>query len=374
MSIATSFTALGVGLPMIKRSGEGVVYSVSGTFVGTVVLERSQDGGISWQTVLTATGSASGTHVVELPTGQTAAYRFRCSAFTSGTIVTSIADAADVAQSFVDDDGVAQLQIVNGGVVLPGTLAVTGAATLASTVAVTGAVTLAAGLSVLDGSLTVKNTADPTKVVKLSAASVTTATTRTVTIPDSTGVMVLDSATQTLTNKTLTSPALASPTITGTLTRTAQKRIHSTGARVGSGVGFLLGVALTSDMGLLSTLPAAATAAKLIVPISGLKVGDTITAFHLIGQIESAGGAVTLDADLRVLTAAAADVTDASLGSITQIAVTAYAAITVANSAKTLVTPEVVAADKTYYVLLTGTTAALTDIALQGVAVTVTES
>jgi hypothetical protein len=34
----------------------------------------------------------------------------------------------------------------------------------------------------------------------------------------------------------------------------------------------------------------------------------------------------------------------------------------------------VVAADETFYVLLTGTTAASTDIALMGIAVTVTES
>lgn len=151
--------------------------------------------------------------------------------------------------------------------------------------------------------------------------------------------------------------------------RTGQQRIINSHAKVGATAGWVVDAA--DDLGLLATCPASQTASTLVVPISGLKVGDTITAFSVVGQIESAGNTVTLDANLRKLTAAAADVTDASIDSITQISVTADTAVA---TSKTLGASEDVAADETFYVLLTATTGALTDIALQGLTVTVTEA
>lgn len=114
-------------------------------------------------------------------------------------------------------------------------------------------------------------------------------------------------------------------------------------------------------------LPASQTASTWVVPVSGLKVGQRIVSFKVAAQIESAGGAVTLDADLRKLTNAAANATDASIGAITQVSVTADTAVA---ASKTLATAETVAADEVYYVLLTGTTAASTDIQLLGITVT----
>lgn len=120
-----------------------------------------------------------------------------------------------------------------------------------------------------------------------------------------------------------------------------------------------------------ATLPASQTGSTLVIPIWGLEVGDTITAFHLVGQIESAGGAVTLDADLRSETVAAADNVDASVGAITQIAVSADTALSATQGKSGL--SAVVAVDKTYYLLVTGTTAASTDIDLLGVVLTITK-
>lgn len=174
--------------------------------------------------------------------------------------------------------------------------------------------------------------------------------------------MVDTNSTQTLTNKTLTDP---------TVTRTSQKYVFKAGAKVGATAGWA--PAATDNVHLI-TLPASQTGSTLVVPISGLKVGWTITSYHLIGQIESAGGTVTVDADLRKQTAAAADVTDASIGAITQLSVTADTIMSASNTAKTLSTPEVIGADETFYLLITGTTAASTDIALQGVAVVVDEA
>lgn len=119
-----------------------------------------------------------------------------------------------------------------------------------------------------------------------------------------------------------------------------------------------------------ATLPASQTASTLVVPIRGLKVGDTITAFKVVAQIESAGGAVTLDADLRKLTNAAGDPVDASVGAITQVAVTADTAVAAAKTGLA----EIVAADEWLYVLITGTTAASTDIRFLGITVTTTEA
>jgi hypothetical protein len=161
-------------------------------------------------------------------------------------------------------------------------------------------------------------------------------------------------------------------TVTGNITpggvvRTGQKTTHVS-ARVGTTAGWVVG---GDNLGLAATLPASQTASTLVVPINGLKVGSTITAFNIIAQIESGGNTATLDADLRKLTLVAGDVTDASIGAITQVSVTAD---TASSASKTLSSAEVVGADESFYVLLTGTTAASTDIALQGISVTVTEA
>lgn len=145
----------------------------------------------------------------------------------------------------------------------------------------------------------------------------------------------------------------------------SKQLVLSTSAKLGTTAGWVIDT--NDNLGLAATCQASRTAATLVIPITGLKVGNKITAFSVVGQIESAGGTVTLDANLRKLTAAASDVTDASVGSITQISVTADSII---SSAKTGLT-EVVAANETFYVLLTATTAAATDIALQGITVTV---
>ncbi|MCH8177494.1 MAG: hypothetical protein IIC09_04735, partial [Proteobacteria bacterium] len=143
--------------------------------------------------------------------------------------------------------------------------------------------------------------------------------------------------------------------------------IHNTHAKIGATAGWVINAA--DDIGLLGTVPAGATAnCTLIVPIAGLVVGDTITAFSVVGQIESAGETVLLDANLRKHTAAAADVADASVDSIAQISQTADYEI---NDSKTGLT-EVVAANETFYVLLTADTGpSASDIALQAVTITV---
>jgi hypothetical protein len=115
-------------------------------------------------------------------------------------------------------------------------------------------------------------------------------------------------------------------------------------------------------------LPASQTNSTFTIPVTGLQVGDTIESFKVIAQIESAGNTATLDADLRRLRNAAADPVDSSLGAITQVSVTADTAVA---ATKALATATLFASCDAFYVLLKGTTAALTDVRLLGVEVVV---
>ena len=150
--------------------------------------------------------------------------------------------------------------------------------------------------------------------------------------------------------------------------RTGQERIINFHAKVGATAGWVVNAG--DNLGLLATCPASQTASTLVVPLTGMKVGDTLTSFKVVGQIESAGGTVTLDADLRKLTAAASDPTDASVGAITQISVVADTKVTTEKTGLA----EVLAEDEALYVLLTATTAASTDIALLSITYKVTEA
>jgi len=98
-----------------------------------------------------------------------------------------------------------------------------------------------------------------------------------------------------------------------------------------------------------------------VLPVDGVGIGDIITGFKIVAQVESAGNAVTIDAALRAVTNVAAEPTDASIGAITQVSVTADTAV---SQAKTGLT-ETVTSGKSYYILLTATTLASTDIILQ---------
>lgn len=121
----------------------------------------------------------------------------------------------------------------------------------------------------------------------------------------------------------------------------------------------------------LLVCPASQTAATAVVPVTGLWVGDVITAVKITGQVESAGNTATVDADLRKLTPAAAGTADASIGAITQISKTADYAIA---DSKTLAAAETVASGEAFYVLLTATTAASTDVEISTIELTVTRT
>lgn len=116
-SVSKSFTAVGDGPELLIRRGESFDYDVSGTFVGTVLLQQFHRGG--WNTLATATGAASGT--VTLDSNKPATrVRFRCTVRSSGTIVTELsAVTTEVSQSVRNAAGDAVLEVSEDGVHLP---------------------------------------------------------------------------------------------------------------------------------------------------------------------------------------------------------------------------------------------------------------
>jgi len=144
-----------------------------------------------------------------------------------------------------------------------------------------------------------------------------------------------------------------------------------TAAKVGATAGWVVGAA--NNLGKLATIPAGQTNATLVVPVSGVKIGDIITGFFLTGSIQSAGNTGTITADLRCLTAAAAGATDASVGAMAApLSVTANTVISSANAAKTGLT-HTVAEGESFYVLITATTGASVTEELQAIGLTVTQ-
>ncbi len=182
------------------------------------------------------------------------------------------------------------------------------------------------------------------------------------------GVRVGSSLTGPLIEASGTSVSVPGLVTTGSIVRTGQEYQVSGTPKVGATAGWVVAGATNLAE---ATLPASQTGSTMVLPVRGLKIAWTVTAFKCVAQIESAGGTVTFDANLRKLTNAAADPTDASLGSITQVSATADTAVA---SSHTLATPEVLAADEWLYLLITATTAASTDIRFLGCTVTVSEA
>lgn len=158
--------------------------------------------------------------------------------------------------------------------------------------------------------------------------------------------------------------ALDGQSLAAHLTR---EMLITNGAKVGATAGAT--VAAASNTGVMATVAAGSTAATIVVRLNNLPVGAKIRAFRVYGQIESGGNVATVDAALWKVTLAAADPVEAAVSGagITQVSVTADAVL---NATKTGLSEEIAVATG-YYLLITVTTGASTDVQLAGVGVTI---
>jgi len=109
------------------------------------------------------------------------------------------------------------------------------------------------------------------------------------------------------------------------------------------------------------------TACTYIIPVTGIKDGDYISGFAIYGGVTSGGTTVTVDASLKVLTAASGSPTNATVGSITQVSKTGnYLLNDAANFADYEVSQTL-----GFYILVTVTTGADAEVELIGANITV---
>lgn len=125
-TVSTSFTSATAGLPILIRHGDQFTYDLSGTFVGTLKLQKTTSGGASWDVISSHTTTASGTVKNEDSGGADILVRWECTAYTSGTAVAVVADATIVFQTFDDPAGNAVVTIDEAGVNVTGDVYVTG--------------------------------------------------------------------------------------------------------------------------------------------------------------------------------------------------------------------------------------------------------
>jgi len=253
---------------------------------------------------------------------------------------------------------------------------------------------------------------DATKVMDFDLSGISSGATSTFTVPDVDGTYVTLAATQTLTSKTLTAPIINNAatlsvdddnfTITesgdqtailafqtsgittattrtltaqdqdGTIGLTGKSRtvLYSGIGKVGAGAGWAVGAA--ANTGYSGTVAASQTAGTFVMQVPYIGVGDTITGFYPIAQIESGGNTVTIDADLRTHVNVLTDPTDASVGAITQISKSADYAVGIADIKSGL--SHTVLATNSYYILFTVTTGASCDVILLGCAIVFTDT
>lgn len=155
-------------------------------------------------------------------------------------------------------------------------------------------------ITLKDTLLTLQDDGDTSKQLKFQLSGITTATTRTLTVPDISDTLVTLTATQTLTNKTLTSPTVNSPTITNaTLSADAITGFSSssTGTIYGMSVvsGILASAAILNAVNTAALQSASVTPNKLALsPGNAVVLTSETTTSTSYTDLATPGPAVTV--------------------------------------------------------------------------------
>lgn len=197
-SVSDDFTGTGNGTALDVTSRTRFNFALTGTWVGTMVLKKSMDGGSTYTTVATKNGPCSGVYqdTDTRLASNTVKYRWTCSAYTSGTIT---ATASNITEAVAGEGD----QEVRDDLLVRGDLTV-------------------------DGSVTTGG------VAVVTATGTQTLTNKTLTAPVLGGSVT---GTYTLAGTpTITAPAITTPTITGPVTSTPTATDAALGAVAGAGV------------------------------------------------------------------------------------------------------------------------------------------
>lgn len=165
-------------------------------------------------------------------------------------------------------------------------------------------------ITVKAANLTIQDGSDATKQAQFVASGITAGNTRSYTLPDASGTVVLTAATQTLTSKTITSPTITGGTIDNTTITVDSISGHTTPTIVTiGGLQISSGVVGSNGVATASITDAAVTPAKLIAgtgtgwatasytpTFSNFTIGNgTVSGTYLqVGKFVFAEGVLTL--------------------------------------------------------------------------------
>jgi hypothetical protein len=117
-TVAKTFSAVNTASdPLFLRKGQSAAFVITGTFEATLHLQRTRNGGQTWETVQAFETTASST--VIQPEDQEARWRFFCPAYTSGSPAITLADQVDALQVVRNQDGTPVLTINDEGIETP---------------------------------------------------------------------------------------------------------------------------------------------------------------------------------------------------------------------------------------------------------------
>lgn len=143
-TVSATFTAVGVSATLrVDQPGETLTITQSGTYAANTQVERAiTRDETAWEVIAGPFTTDDATVSVDyVTTRRKESFRFRCTAFTSGTVTYSVGDGDFEIGKHVDDFGNAIWTATQAGITFPGTMTVDGAATLTGAVTLTGAQT-----------------------------------------------------------------------------------------------------------------------------------------------------------------------------------------------------------------------------------------